>query len=73
MPFDFTKLPGEQLGSPSGMGTGGHSLSAGSVVLGVLLFLGAAGGLFLLVSRQKRSEPVPNREAEHERPWWMQP
>ena len=73
MPFDFTKLPGEQLGVPGEAGPGFHGLDAGGIVFGVLLLLGAAGVLFLLVSRRTRSEPVPHREPEHERPWWMQP
>jgi len=43
MPFDFTKLPGEQLGGIGMTEPGCPSFGAGSAVFGVLLFVAAAG------------------------------
>jgi len=74
MPYDFTKLPGEQATDSAlqaGVNQRGDSASSSSwpliLLSGAILVL----GIILVPKLMARSREEPRREAEpQERPWW---
>ena len=70
MAFDFTKLPDQQAPAAPMSNARAPAFSAGGLVLGAVILLGAAGLAFFLISRGSQGSRPEQLQDAAETPWW---